>query len=165
MDLGPPLFPTATLTQLSVVGLTAALPPVEVVAVPRPVSATVCGLPLAESVNLSEAVRVPAAVGAKTMVAVQVADAATLVPQVLLKISKSPALAPEMAMQPMEIEAEPELLNVTALGPPFTPTATLFQARLAGETPVAARQAAACSANAIGMHLRSDGLTKRIERY
>lgn len=83
-DFGPPLFPTATLFQLRVAGLTDALPPpVELLAVPRPESATVCGLPLAESVNLSEAVRVPAAVGAKTMVAVQEAEAATLAPQVL----------------------------------------------------------------------------------
>jgi hypothetical protein len=36
--------------------------------------------------KLSEAVRVPVAVGAKTMVALQLADAARLVPQVLLEI-------------------------------------------------------------------------------
>lgn len=49
---------------------------------PRPVSATVCGLFVAESVNWSCAERFPVVVGAKTMLAVQLADAASEEPHV-----------------------------------------------------------------------------------
>ena len=51
---------------------------------PVPVSETDCGLFVAESVKLSNAVRAPAAVGLKTIDAVQLAEAARLAPQVLL---------------------------------------------------------------------------------
>jgi hypothetical protein len=50
--------------------------------VPRPESATVCGLPLAVSLKFRVAVRVPVVVGAKTTLTVQLLDAARLVPQV-----------------------------------------------------------------------------------
>lgn len=49
---------------------------------PSPVSATVCGEFVAESLKFSVAVRVPLAVGANTMLAVQLAPAARLDPQV-----------------------------------------------------------------------------------
>lgn len=49
---------------------------------PSPVSATACGEFVAESLKLSVAVRVPLAVGAKRMFAVQLAPAARLDPQV-----------------------------------------------------------------------------------
>ena len=77
------LLPTATETQLKVVGLTDALPPPVVPPVPNPESATVCGLGLALSLKFSVAVRVPLTVGANTMPAVQLAETAKLVPQVL----------------------------------------------------------------------------------
>lgn len=47
-----------------------------------PVSATVCGLPVAESLNMRVAERFPEVTGAKTMFAVQLAEAASVDPQV-----------------------------------------------------------------------------------
>ena len=76
--------PGAVLPNDRVVGLALTVPPV--VPVPVPDSATVCGLLLAVSLKFRVAVRVPVVVGEKTMVAVQLADAARVVPQVLLDI-------------------------------------------------------------------------------
>lgn len=50
---------------------------------PVPVSATLCGDPIALSVMLSAPVRVPAAVGVKVTMMVHVLLAGTLEPQVL----------------------------------------------------------------------------------
>jgi len=50
--------------------------------VPLPLSVTFCGLPLALSVMLSAAVRVPDAVGLKVTLTVQLAPAANELPQV-----------------------------------------------------------------------------------
>ena len=86
----PLLDPTFTLPKDREAGLTLAPD------VPRPDSATVC-VP-AESVKVRVAVRLPAVVGANTTFTVQLVDAARLVPQVLLKIRKSPALVPPIAM-------------------------------------------------------------------
>jgi hypothetical protein len=61
---------------------------------------------LAVSVKVNVAVRVPVVVGLKMIFAVQLADAARLVPHVLLKIEKSAALAPVTAMLLMEIAAD-----------------------------------------------------------
>ena len=59
---------------------------------PVPVRLTVCGLFAAVSVNVSVPVAVPVAVGENVTPTVQLAPAATLVPQVLLETAK-PALA------------------------------------------------------------------------
>src|SRR5579872_1828570 len=67
------------------------------VPVPVPERLTVCGLPVALSVTLTAAVRVPAAVGVKVTLMVQWAPAATLVPQ-LLDWPKSPGSAPVRTM-------------------------------------------------------------------
>ena len=67
------------------------------VAVPVPVSATDCGLLLAESVKLRIALRVPAAVGLNTTLAEQLAAATRLVPHVLAEIAKSAAFVPVIA--------------------------------------------------------------------
>ena len=53
-------------------------------AVPVPVRLTVCGLPLALSVMLSEAVRLPVAAGVNVTLMVHLALAATELPQVLV---------------------------------------------------------------------------------
>ena len=53
-------------------------------AVPVPERLTVCGLPLALSVMLTEAVRLPLAEGVKVTLIVQLAPAATELPQVLV---------------------------------------------------------------------------------
>ena len=67
------------------------LPKVRLVAVrltagplPVPVRLAVCGLPLASSVMLSDAVRVPEAVGVNLTLIVQVPPAATELPHVLV---------------------------------------------------------------------------------
>jgi hypothetical protein len=52
--------------------------------VPVPKKLTVCGLPLALSVMLTEAVRLPLAEGVKVTLMVQLALAATELPQVLV---------------------------------------------------------------------------------
>jgi hypothetical protein len=75
------LDPTAVLANVTLDGLAATVPDA---AVPFPLSATVCGLLLAESLKFNVADRAPVAVGAKTIFAEQVADAASEVPQVLL---------------------------------------------------------------------------------
>jgi len=54
------------------------------VPVPVPVSPTVCGLPEALSVNVSEAARLPLAEGVKVTLIVQLAPAATELPHVLV---------------------------------------------------------------------------------
>ena len=54
------------------------------VPVPVPEKLTVCGLPLALSVMLTAAVRLPLAAGVKVTLIVQLAPAATELPQVLV---------------------------------------------------------------------------------
>ncbi len=83
--------PTKVLANVRPEGLAETLPPA---AVPCPVNATFCGVLLAESLKFSVALRAPVAVGPKMIFAVQFADAAREVPQVLLKIKKSPGFAP-----------------------------------------------------------------------
>src|SRR5258705_11485587 len=53
-------------------------------AVPVPVRLTICGLPVASSVIVMVPVRVPVAVGVNVTLIVQLAPAATEVPQVLV---------------------------------------------------------------------------------
>jgi hypothetical protein len=87
-----PVFPILTVSQLIVDGLAEALPPV--VLAPVPERATVCGLLLAVSETDSVAALAPLAVGLNATETVQLADAARLVPQVLLEMLKSPGLVP-----------------------------------------------------------------------
>ena len=61
---------------------------------PVPERLTVCGLPVALSVRVTAAVRVPVAVGVKVTLIVQLAPAATELPQVLVW-AKSPGLVPD----------------------------------------------------------------------
>src|SRR5207249_4739449 len=88
---------------------------------PVPVRLTACGLPLALSVTLNDALLVPLAVGVKVTLIVHCAPAATEVPQ-LLVCPKSPLLAPVMAMLEMFNVAEPMLLRVTACAALVVPT-------------------------------------------
>ena len=62
--------------------------------VPLPVRATDCGLPEALSGTVTLALRLPTAVGAKVTMNVQLAAAASELPQVLLVREKSLLLAP-----------------------------------------------------------------------
>jgi hypothetical protein len=107
----PPILPSVTLAQVRLVGLTEALPPVELVPVPE--SVTVCGLFVELSMNSKLAVRVPAAVGPKITFAVQLAETARVVPQVLLNIVKSGTLVPVMEMPLIVSVVVPPLVRVT----------------------------------------------------
>jgi hypothetical protein len=79
---------------------------------PVPVRLTLCGLPLALSVMLTEALRVPEAEGLKVTLIVQLAAAATELPHVLV-CAKSPALVPVTAMLVMLRVALPVLRRLT----------------------------------------------------
>jgi hypothetical protein len=79
---------------------------------PVPESAIVCGESRALSAMLTEAVRVPLAVGEKITVTAQLPPAAREEPQVLL-CEKSPAFAPVTEMLVMLNEMLPLLLRVT----------------------------------------------------
>ncbi len=63
------------------------------------------------SVNTTEAVRVPAALGVNVALSVHWADGASEEPQVLVK-AKSPALGPDTRMLEMVKVALPTLVNV-----------------------------------------------------
>ena len=81
--------------------------------VPVPERLTDWGLPAALSVMARAAERLPAAEGVKVMLMVQLAPAASELPQ-LLVWAKSPELAPKTAMLEMLRAELPELLRVTA---------------------------------------------------
>ena len=101
-------------------------------AVPVPERLTVCGLPLALSVMLTEAVRLPLAAGVNVTRIVQLVLAATELPHVLL-CAKSLALVPVSARLVMLKAALPVLLRVTACAVLVVPTDWLPKARLVGE--------------------------------
>jgi hypothetical protein len=82
-DLAALLTPVLTLPNARLVGATETEPDA---GAPYPVSATVCGLLLAESLKFKVADRFPVVVGPKRMFAVQLEEAARDDPQVLLKI-------------------------------------------------------------------------------
>ena len=94
---------------------------VKVVA-PVPVRLIVCGLPAALSVIAREAVREPVAEGVKVTLIVQLAPAATLVPQVFV-CAKSPLLVPVTAMLVMLSAAVPLFVSVTVCAALVVPTA------------------------------------------
>lgn len=100
---GPPALPTVTEFQLMEVGDTLADSVADVPPVPD--SATERGVEELLLVMDQLAVRDPEAFGAKTMLEVQLAEAARLDPQVVEATEKSPAFVPEI----------PALLRVTEL--------------------------------------------------
>jgi hypothetical protein len=73
---------------------------------PVPDSATVCGLLIAPSVIVNKATRVPIAVGLKASVIVHDVPAPKLVPQVLLKMLKSPGSVLVRAILKIDIAVE-----------------------------------------------------------
>jgi len=101
---------------------------------PAPVRLTDCGLPLALSVMLTEAVRLPLAEGVNATLMVQLAPAATELPHVLVW-AKSLALVPVSTRLVMFKGALPELLRVAVCGVLLVPTDRLPKARLVGERP------------------------------
>jgi hypothetical protein len=94
---------------------------------PVPESAAVCGLPAALSVTLRVPVREPAAVGLKATLMLQLAPAATLVPQ-LFVAAKSP-----LAAMPEIVKAEPPVFaRVIVCDVLVVPTVWLAKLKLVG---------------------------------
>src|SRR5436305_512601 len=88
-----------------------------VLVLPVPLRATLCGLPLAESVMVIAPVRVPDCVGVKLTEILQLAPALTLAGQ-LLVCAKSP-----LAATPLIVSVEPPLLvRVTLCAALVVPT-------------------------------------------
>ncbi len=90
-------------------------------AVPVPVRVTDCGLSEALSVMLRVPVRVPEAVGVKVTLMLQLAPAATELPQVLVCV-KSPLFVPVTAMLVRLSEALPVFESVTDCAALVVPT-------------------------------------------
>lgn len=85
IDLAALVVPTPIVPKFSEVGE-------REIAVPTPLRATVCMAGPASSVKVKLPVRVPIAAGVKVTVTVQLAPAATVVPQVFALIAKSPLI-------------------------------------------------------------------------
>ena len=130
-DCEPLLDPTLMLANEREVGLAETVP---FAAVPVPVSVMVCGLLLAESLKLSVADRAPVAFGANATVAVQLEDAASDVPHVLLLITKSAVLLPPTLTLLIVMAVLPLFVSVTTFGAPVCPNCTDTQFILEGET-------------------------------
>lgn len=91
-------------------------------ALPVPLKFKVCGLFVALSVRISDAVRVPGPVGVKVIVMVQVPPAATELPQVFVS-EKSPEFVPVTVMPVMLNAMLPVLFRVNVCEEPAAPTA------------------------------------------
>ena len=122
-------MPTARLPNATGVGLMLRSGPE---AVPEPVNATPCGLPVALSAMLTDAVRDPAAFGLNVTLIAQFAPAATLVPHVFVW-EKSPALVPVTATLVIVSTAPPVFVNVTACAVLVVPTAWAPKAKDVGD--------------------------------
>lgn len=99
---------------------------------PVPLRLIVCGLPLALSLMVSEALRDPAAAGVNVTLMVQLVSAPTLLPQ-LLDCAKSPEFVPLRAMLDMLSDALPVFESVTICGALVEPMFCWPNARLADE--------------------------------
>src|ERR1019366_1933790 len=133
------LDPTLVLANVRLAGLADTVPLGDV---PMPVSIMAWGLPLAESLKFNVADRAPVAFGANTIVAVQLEDAASDEPQVLLRIAKSPGFVPPRVTLLMVIAALPLFVSVTTFGAPVWPSCTDTQFSVDGDTETCARSAA-----------------------
>jgi hypothetical protein len=105
--------------------------------IPVPVRFMNCWLPatlLLLSVTVKVAARLPLVVGVKVTLMVQLAAAATELPQVLV-CPKSPGLAPVIAIPVIVSGAFPELDSVNGQGLPVVPTFLLPKGQPEGEVP------------------------------
>lgn len=96
---------------------------------PGPVSVIICGLPLALSVMLTTAERLPAEAGVNVTLIVQLAPAATEEPQVVVS-PKSPGLAPNKPILTMFSTVLPVLVRVTDCAALVVPRFWLPKAKL-----------------------------------
>src|ERR1017187_1271156 len=101
-------------------------------AAPVPIRVTVCGEPVALSAMDSEAVNAPAAAGLNSTETVQVAAAASDVPQVVADLRKDVAFVPVMVSDVSVKAAVPEFLTVTTCAAVVTPTVVDAKVRLVG---------------------------------
>jgi hypothetical protein len=122
------VVPTDWLAKVRLVGERLTL----VGAVPVPERFTVWGLPLALSVIVSEAVRLPVAVGVNVTLIVQLPPAATELPQALVS-AKSPGFVPVMVILEMLSEVLPVLERVALCEGLDEPVSTWGNVRLVGE--------------------------------
>lgn len=99
---------------------------------PVPLSATVCGEPVALSAMLSVAESAAAAAGLKVTETVQKALAASDAPQVLVWVNEE-AFVPPIVMLEMVSAAEPEFFTVTVCAAEDALTVVEAKARLVGE--------------------------------
>jgi len=100
------VVPTFTEPKLRLVGVSSAV-------VPVPLSGTCCGLPAALSVTARFALRAPVVDGLNVRLTVQLAAAASLLPQVVAVSGKSAASAPVTAILLMVSAVLPTLVSVT----------------------------------------------------
>lgn len=100
---------------------------------PEPESATESGVGELPMVRVQAAARAPAAVGSKRTLAVQLADAARVDPQLVEEMAKSPELAPEMTEALMVTELEVLLVTVMICDALLEPRLTLPKFRLVGD--------------------------------
>ena len=130
-------MPTFWLLKVTVVGARLGSP------APVPERVAVCGLFVALSVSVSDALRAPAALGVNVTLMAQVAPAATLAPQVFV-CAKSVALVPVKPTVVMLNAVLCELVSVTAWAALVVPTFWLPKVsevgeRLGGAVPVPVR--------------------------
>jgi hypothetical protein len=107
-------------------------------AVPVPERATVWGLPLALSLMLTQAVRVPLAVGVKVTLIVPLAPAATELPQVLVW-AKSPASVPVTDSLVISKTPLPTFPTVTVWAALVVPAGRLANESVVGERLICGR--------------------------
>ena len=101
---------------------------------PVPLSAMVCGLPLALSVKFSEALRLPAADGVNATLTAQVPLSVTVAPeQVSALLAKSLAFVPPNVTVETVRLAVPVLVTATVCGVLVAPTFCGLNVRLVGE--------------------------------
>src|SRR6266496_4451847 len=131
------VVPTVTVPNFREVG-------VSLIAVPVPTRLTTCGLGDALSVNVKFPFRVPFAVGVKVTLTAQLAPVATVAPQVLLEMAKSPLA---VILEILSV-AVPVLVSLTRLGLVVTPMTVLIKLSLATESVTVGVPAAAQPAKA-----------------
>lgn len=117
------VLPTFVVGKVALAGVSVAW------AVPVPDSGTLCGLFPALSLKVRSPVRDPSCVGVKVTLTVHLAPAASVEPQVLLWMAKSPLVA----MLEMSIVADPLLAAVTVFALVVPPTTSLPKANDVGE--------------------------------
>jgi len=116
MPFAPLVLPTFRLPKERLVGFRVTIGPK-----PVPARVTCCGLPVALSVMFMVEERFPSAVGVNVTLKVQLAPAATVVPQSLV-CAKSPGFVPVIAMPVMDNEKLPVLVRVRFCGALVAPS-------------------------------------------